>query len=159
MSFLSRLFGQKSRPTARHGGLFRPACSVCGQPSATIEVIAPHTLPVEWASWSAEQRRAFTKYRSAKSHQLLYDGPGGNSGWTGSPIDPDQAEQIVAVFSSAPNGAAIRAAGFYDGAGFCADCGCFYCSTHWAVSSTGYGTCPRGHGKSLDPHWHPDFDE
>jgi hypothetical protein len=27
---------------------------------------------------------------------------------------------------------------------------------HWDVSSTGYGRCPRGQGRSLDPHWWPD---
>ncbi len=26
-----------------------------------------------------------------------------------------------------------------------------------AVSLSGYGRCPRGHGKSLDPHWSPDY--
>jgi hypothetical protein len=30
-----------------------------------------------------------------------------------------------------------------------------YCARHWHLSQTGYGTCPLGHGKSLDPHWQP----
>lgn len=51
---------------------------------------------------------------------------------------------------------AVRAAGFYDDLGFCAECGVPYCPTHWTVSPGGYGRCPAGHGKSLDPHWSPD---
>ena len=43
--------------------------------------------------------------------------------------------------------------GFYDDAGFCQDCNAPYCYRHWHVSETGYGHCPAGHGKSLDPHW------
>jgi hypothetical protein len=49
--------------------------------------------------------------------------------------------------------AQVHTAGFYDDAGFCRDCGVPYCYRHWQVSETGYGYCPRGHGKSLDPHW------
>ncbi len=50
----------------------------------------------------------------------------------------------------------VRQADLYDDAGFCAECGVAYCPTHWNVSPGGYGRCPRGHGKSLDPHWSPD---
>jgi hypothetical protein len=32
-------------------------------------------------------------------------------------------------------------------------CDASYCYHHWQVSESGYGYCPRGHGKSLDPHW------
>ena len=49
--------------------------------------------------------------------------------------------------------AQVRTAGFYDDAGFCQDCDAPYCYQHWHVSESGYGHCPRGHGKSLDPHW------
>ena len=49
--------------------------------------------------------------------------------------------------------AQVRNAGFYDDAGFCQDCDTPYCYRHWHVSEGGYGYCPRGHGKSLDPHW------
>jgi hypothetical protein len=139
--------------------LFRPGCAICGRPSATIEVVPPHELPAEWASWEEARQQAFAKYRATESHQLLYDGPGGSSGWVGEVIDQERAGQIVAAFSTVPSAEAIRAAGFYDGAGFCAECACFYCPKHWSVSATGFGKCPRGHGKSLDPHWHPEFDE
>jgi hypothetical protein len=35
----------------------------------------------------------------------------------------------------------------------CPDCDAPYCYRHWHVSEPGYGSYPRGHGKSLDPHW------
>ena len=139
--------------------LFRPECAICRQPAATIEVIPPQTLPTEWAAWEEARRQKFAEYRAAESYQLLYDGPGGSNGWVGNDIDQDRAERIVAAFSAEPTADAIQAAGFYDGAGFCRGCGCFYCEEHWSVSATGFGTCPRGHGKSIDPHWHPEFDE
>jgi len=28
-----------------------------------------------------------------------------------------------------------------------------YCYQRRHLSKGGYGYCPRGHGKSLDPHW------
>jgi hypothetical protein len=40
-------------------------------------------------------------------------------------------------------------------AGFCPDCEVPYCHQHWHLSDTGYGYCPYGHGKDLDPHWSP----
>ncbi|MFN2524873.1 MAG: hypothetical protein ABR505_01200 [Actinomycetota bacterium] len=49
----------------------------------------------------------------------------------------------------------LRTLDVYDDLGFCGDCKVPYCDTHWNVSTTGYGTCPQGHGKSLDPHWSP----
>jgi hypothetical protein len=139
--------------------LFRPAFTICGQPSATIEVVPPHTQPAEWHLWDETRRQTFAKYRVVESNQLLYSGPGGSNGWVGDAIDADRADRIIAAFSVKPSAEAIQAAGFYDGAGFCADCGAFYCEVHWSVSETGFGKCPQGHGKSLDPHWHPEFDD
>jgi hypothetical protein len=46
----------------------------------------------------------------------------------------------------------VATAGFCDDAGLCQDCDAPYCYRHWHVSETGYGHCPAGHGKSLDPH-------
>ena len=139
--------------------LFRPKCVICGRESATIEVVPPHTLPAEWTAWGDDRRQAFAKYRAAESHQLLYDGPGGSNGWVGDAIEQARAERIVAAFSAKPSADAIAAAGLYDGAGFCSACECFYCPGHWSVSATGFGTCPRGHRVSLDPHWHPESED
>ncbi len=136
--------------------LFRPKCSCCDRAAASIEVIAPQAEPAEWLSWTQERQQIFAKYRRANQFLLLYEGPGGSNGWVGDAITPERAQQIIAACASA-NPAAIRDAGFYDDAGFCAACGAFYCPTHWSISSTGYGVCPAGHGKSLDPHWYPDW--
>lgn len=124
-----------------------------------VEVVPPHAQPMEWESWEETRRQTFAKYRDAESHQLLYSGPGGSNGWVGDAIDSTRADRIMAAFSAKPSAGAIQAAGFYDGAGLCAGCGAFYCEKHWSVSATGFGTCPQGHGKSLDPHSHPEFDD
>jgi hypothetical protein len=105
--------------------------------------------------WEEERRQSFAKYRNPEQIYLLYDGPGGGNGWVGDAITPERAQKVAVAFNT-PNAAAIRDAGFSDGAGFCGGCNAFYCATHWSISSTGYGTCPNKHGKSLNPHWHPD---
>lgn len=84
-------------------------------------------------------------------HELSYDGPGGSGTEM---IDAKRAGRIAALFSGPPDGEALRKE-FYDRAGFCSDCGVFYCEEHWSVSPIGYGKCPKGHGQSLDPHWSP----
>ena len=75
------------------------------------------------------------------------------------PVSDEKARAIREALTSPYDPAKIQAAGFYDDFGFCLDCGKFYCSAHWQVSSTGGGKCPAGHFKSLDPHWHPDWDD
>ena len=71
----------------------------------------------------------------------------------GDPIDASRAGQIAWAFRPPLCFAQVHTAGFYDDAGFCPDCDAPYCYKHWHVSETGYGHCPRGHGKSLDSHW------
>ena len=133
--------------------LFCPKCHNCGDPSARIEVIVPHELPVEWPSWPVERREIFDKYRVPTSPYLLYDGPGGHNGMIGDAITPERAAAIIAAFTGTPSAAKLQATGIHDGAGWCQLCQNFYCPAHWSISSTGYGHCPSGHGKSLDPHW------
>jgi hypothetical protein len=137
--------------------LFRPKCKACGAPSASIEVIAPHELPMEWASWHPARREVFNKYRAPASYQLLYEGPGGGNGLVGDAISAGRSAAIIAAFIDAPTAEKMEAAGLFDDAGWCRDCREFYCPEHWSISSTDYGTCPSGHGKSLNPHWHPDL--
>ena len=69
------------------------------------------------------------------------------------PIDATRAGQIAWAFRPPPCFAQVHTAGFYDDAGLCPDCDVPYCHQHWHVSESGYGYCPRGHGKSLAPHW------
>jgi len=116
-----------------HPSIFQPPCAVCGRPSATIRIEA-----------------------RADSLRLVYDGPGGSTGPNGDPITRARCDAITAAFTAPFDGAKIRAVGFHDDAGFCERCGLFYCPEHWKTSTTGGGTCPQGHFKSLDPHWSPE---
>jgi hypothetical protein len=96
---------------------------------------------------------------SSGGWHLRYEGTAGCGNGSGDPISAERAQAILDAFSPPYEAAKIRAADFYDDFGFCTSCAKFYCPTHWRVSSTGGGTCPAGHFKSLDPHWHPDWDE
>jgi hypothetical protein len=73
----------------------------------------------------------------------------------GSAITNKEAAQISSAFTEPLDYDRVRSAGLYDDAGFCEECRVAYCFEHWD-SSYGYGRCPNGHGKSLDPHWSPD---
>jgi len=114
------------------GDSLSPRCSVCERLAAKIEVLEVS------GSWL-----------------LRYSGPGGSNG-SGDRISAERARVIRDAFAEPYEPTRIRAAGFYDDAGFCLDCGKFYCPTHWDISSTGGGFCPAGHFKSLDPHWSPE---
>lgn len=72
------------------------------------------------------------------------------------PIGEDGAGQISRAFNEPLSYSMVRTADLHDDAGFCARCGVAYCYTHWNTSTIGYGYCPKGHGKPLDPHWSPD---
>jgi len=134
-------------------GLFRPKCVVCGATCATIEIIPPEELPLEWDNWTPDHQESFRTYRKSDKFYLRYSGPGGGNGQVGDAIAPERAERVVEAFSRPPSKESIRAADFYDNAGFCLECSEFYCPLHWSISDTGYGYCPSRHGKSLDPHY------
>jgi hypothetical protein len=111
---------------------FRPRCAACSTPASTIRL-----------------------FNDSGKWRLLYQGPeSGNA--SGSDITPEAARAIIAAFEEPYVKERIRAADFYDDAGFCLECGQFYCSKHWNISSTGGGRCPKGHFKSLNPHWSPE---
>lgn len=121
---------------------FKPRCSKCFiLRAAHIRIVAPRTSSAE----------------SPHKLRFIYSGPGGANG-EGDLITIDDAERIKAAFAKPFDGARIRLANFYDDAGFCLDCSRFYCEWHWGMPADGAGTCPKGHFKSLDPHWWPDFD-
>lgn len=89
---------------------------------------------------------------------LRFEGVAGSGNGGGDSIPAEKARAILDALSPPYEPATIRAAGFYDDFGFCTSCEKFYCSEHWRVqeSTSGGGTCPAGHFKSLDPHWSPD---
>ena len=111
---------------------FRPLCSTCGEVASTIQLFK------EMGKW-----------------QLVYDGPGGSNGF-GDEIEHERARATIAGFTKPYTVQGIRAADFFDDGGFCLKCSQFYCETHWGISTTGGGRCPKGHFKGLDPHWSPD---
>lgn len=114
---------------------FRPLCSKCGEVASTVQLC-----------------------KKSGNWQLVYDGPGGSSG-SGVEIGHRLAHAIMAGFTKPYTVQGILAAGFFDNGGFCLECSQFYCSTHWHISGSGNGRCPRGHFKGLDPHWSPDLDD
>lgn len=113
-----------------------PPCSECGVRASTVEL----------AEYADGWRLNFVGTANA-----------GNSGHD--PISEEEAQAIRDALSLPYESAKIRAAGFYDDFGYCIPCEKFYCHTHWQVSTRGGGTCPAGHFKSLDPHWHPDWED
>lgn len=125
-------------------------CAVCGAPSSRVELVAPGELPADWESWSQDRRDWFLGYRKPDQWYLFYEGPAAGNG-SGDHIGHDEAARILRGFREPHTFDQVHAAGFYDDAGFCATCKMPYCSRHWRVSATGYGHCPEGHGKSLDP--------
>ena len=127
MSFFRRIFQSMTTDES-----LSPRCSVCNRLAAKIEVLEVS------GSW-----------------HLRYSGPGGSNG-NGDRISAEKAQEIRDAFTQPYVETKISATGFYDDAGFCGSCGKFYCDRHWNVSSTGGGSCPAGHFKSLDPHWSPD---
>lgn len=119
-----------------------PPCAICGQGSAHIRLLE-------------DKERA---QQSPPPLRLTYSGPGGSSG-SGILVSPDRAQRIMAGFSPPYVASRIRAADFYDDAGYCLECSAFYCVAHWNVTPSGGGHCPQGHFKSLDPHWSPAWDD
>jgi hypothetical protein len=91
--------------------------------------------------------------------RLTFCGVDGSNNGGGDPVSFEKAQAILGALTPPYETAKIQAAGFYDDFGFCVPCAAFYCGTHWQVSPSGCGTCPAGHSKSLDPHWHPDWDD
>lgn len=114
--------------------LIEPPCASCGRPSCRIELTPPAPGQQAW--------------------QLRYTGP--VAGGSPRPVTAEEAARFVEAFSAPYHFATVHAAGLYDDGGFCAACDTAYCVEHWHLTSTGYGWCPSGHGKSLDPHWSPE---
>ena len=131
-----------------------PLCAICGTPSSRVEVFAPGHWPAGWDQWPSSVRDIIVRQREPGQWYLRLKGVATENGY-GDPIDAGQAGQIAQAFRPPVSFAQVHTAGLYDDAGFCEDCDAPYCYRHWHVSESGYGHCPRGHGKSLDPHWSP----
>jgi hypothetical protein len=132
-----------------------PPCAVCGVPATRVELVAPGQVPVEWEQWPRTVQDAIVQWRQPEQWWLVLKGVATENGY-GNPIQASEAGRIAQAFRPPLRFAQVHTAGFYDDAGFCQDCDAPYCYRHWHVSESGYGHCPRGHGKSLDPHWWPE---
>ena len=131
-------------------------CAICGKQSAHVELVAPGELPARWTDWDGRRQESYSRYHDPSRWRFIYDGPAAGSG-DGRNIEAAEAARITAAFT--PPVCAARVdddAGFYDSAGLCGQCDLPYCREHWRVTVSGTGTCPRGHAKSLDPHWSPE---
>lgn len=113
-------------------------CHKCGEPASTVQLVPPRAQSSQW--------------------RLIFRGVlAGNGG--GTLISEEEAARYRDAFSEPHTFAKVHQIGLYDDAGFCEVCNAAYCSDHWNPSQGGYGRCPNGHGKSLDPHWSPaDYD-
>ena len=129
-----------------------PPCAACGASATRIEVVVPGQLPVGWDQWPGTVQASIMRQREPWQWYLRFQGIATCNGY-GDPIDASRAGRISRAFRPPLCFAQVHTAGFYDDAGFCQDCDAPYCYRHWNVSESGYGYCPRGHGRSLDPHW------
>jgi hypothetical protein len=127
-----------------------PLCAACAAPATRIELVGPGQLPAQWEHWPATVRDSFLMCRGPAQWYLIRDGVATSND---NPIGAGEAGRIAWAFRPPLRYDQVATAGFYDDAGFCQDCDAAYCYRHWQVSETGYGHCPAGHGKSLDPHW------
>ena len=129
-----------------------PRCAACGAPATRIELVAPGQLPAQWEHWPGTARDSVGRRRGPGQWYLILDGVAAGNGY-GDPVSAGEAGRIAWAFRPPLRFDQVATAGFYDDGGFCQDCDAPYCYRHWHVSETGYGRCPLGHGKSLDPLW------
>jgi len=83
---------------------------------------------------------------------LIFEGVTAGNG-LGDAVAEERAQRLSDAFEPPLSYERVQLADFYDDAGMCGSCDVAYCIDHWQTTASGYGTCPRGHGKSLDPFW------
>ena len=134
----------------------RPLRAKCGRGATFVELVPPGQLPHDFQTWPEDRRLAYTKRFgiSGKWHFIFQGIEGGNG--LGDDIDAEQAARIAQAFAEPYTFAKVHSAGLFDDAGFCEKCDVPYCYSHWHDDNVGQFRCPRGHWKSLDPHWSPD---
>jgi hypothetical protein len=134
--------------------VFTKHCVTCGRDAARVEVLSPQEFDELLRSWPEERRQGWERLKTPTSYFLISQTVGGSGHRI---ITAQEADRIQRALSEPLDLEALQAT-FYDRAGYCVECGEYYCGRHWSISATGYGRCPNGHGKSLDPHWSPGFD-
>jgi hypothetical protein len=136
-------------------------CRECDEVASFIELVPPGALPSLWDTWhetylrfDTDLQATYLKWHDEARWRLLFEGICRGMG-LGQDVDPERVDRLRSALTGPATLRKIRQFGFYDDAGVCGPCGVAYCYEHWSVSSSNYGTCPEGHGKSLD-HWSPD---
>lgn len=135
--------------------LIEPRCAACGRRASRIELLPPGELPADWERWPEDHRQVYLMHRKPREWYFRFESIEAANGLVGDPIPSDKASRIAAAFAEPFSYEKIRTVDLFDDAGFCEACGAFYCYDHWDPSTTGYGRCPQGHGKGLEPHWSP----
>lgn len=139
--------------------IIQPQCSFltdsgkCGRPTATVEIVFPGELPIDFDKWGPERKKSFNE-RPGETYQLVYTGPSGPNGW-GVRMDENEANCIIEMFSGEPDIKKIKKR-FFDAAGACRECEEFYCSEHWSTTVDGLGTCPKKHEQVFNPFYSQD---
>lgn len=109
-------------------------------------------FPLSGEQWNSQRQGFFLLHHEPERWHLIFKGVATENGYMGDPINASRAEQIARAFRPLLSFAQVHTAAFCDDAGPCRDCDAPYYYHHWHVSEGGYGYCPRGHGKSMDPH-------
>jgi hypothetical protein len=131
-----------------------PPCAACGTLTAHIELVPPGQLPAGWDQWPGIAPGRILRRPHPQEWYLLRQGIAGDNSYAG-PLTASGAGQIAWALRFPLRYAQVHTARFHDDLGFCPDCEVPYCHQHWHRTDTGYGYCPYGHGKNLDPHWTP----
>ncbi len=128
-------------------------CQVCREPATRVRLVPPGRLPSDFDTWKKDLQDAHSRYHDSTRWRFIYRGVEAGNG-LGDDITTERAAVLASAFSEPLTYEKVRTSGLYDDAGFCRQCRLPYCFDHWGAGE-GSGTCPRGHWKSLDPHWSP----
>lgn len=136
------------------GFRFAPPCAACGRVDASVEVLPPGGVP-HWDDWPEAHRQVHMQHTDPTRWRLLYVGTIASNGVKGDPLPGGEQEARDIAWMLDPLDPDAVARRWPDALGYCDACATFYCAEHWSPTDSGWGTCPRGHGRALDPHWHP----
>src|SRR3546814_1981125 len=112
-------------------------------------------MPVGSEDWPPELRELFISRRAPGAWRSIYSGVVAGNGRLGDDEDPSVIAKYRAAFSEPRSYERVHQAGLYDNGGFCDECDAPFCAGHWNVNSAGFGSCPSGPRRGLEPHWSP----
>jgi hypothetical protein len=129
-----------------------PPCAACGTPSVRVELVAPGQVPAEWDQWPAPCRPASCGDARRDSGICCSKAslPTTATATPSTPAEPAGSPRHSGLPCTSPRSTPPGSTTMQV---FCQDCDAPYCYRHWHVTESGYGYCPHGHTKSLDPRW------